>query len=602
MLRNTEDNASSRERNMTYDIDENLRNVVQTAPVLSGMTRSVSPSLSGAQEEHTRKRARLDKDSRAPLLESPVMGDYNALPNIARGPHSYISESSYGYPSTHTSTSYNTTHYRPSTYAVPASAPASRDIHAIHNPSSSTMGDANDSGYPAGMSGDFAGLHQSRMSVCSIPLSGPETHSRSNIQSHSGYTGYAAMPVPASSAVYATGPTAGSSSNVGMSDSPQTPLVGGDSRHWSHAYGVPSAGSPDANLPMSGVPRHAPQSRGGLPFEQQPGYYSRSYPPYEEQSIPEGLSASPYQQSTPQFLSPEAGPSVFRGEAQYPSGSSAPRSTGPTTPSTGQTGAKSQALFVSKLYNMLEDSEIVASGLLKWSADGQGFICADPNEFARLFLSKYFKHANWHSFVRQLNMYGFNKQVNDVFQTLSQPADQPIAWEFRHAIFRRGDPSCVHRIKRRSVKNNSTAPRDMMSSQIARPPGMPGTTTATSMVYPPTYQPATYASEHGMHAAHHMMTMPRYSTGSSVDSYGMPGGYMGGSGMPQGPGGQAHAWMAAPNTQYPGRGIPPPHSYPSSGYMGPPDNNQSSSQRSTSSLPSRTTESYTRQDRPGRPY
>lgn len=413
MSRNAEDNASARERNMTYDIDENresrqvrcrpaapvlnfpsrtliVRNVVQTAPVVTGSTRSVSPLISGTQEEHIRKRARLEKDPRVPL-ESPNMGGYNALPNITRGPHSYIGESSYGYPSTQTSTSYNTTHYGPSTYAVPASAPPSREIHAIHNPSSSNIGDTGESGYPASMSGEFTGLHQSRMSVSSIPSSDPETHSRANVQPPSGYPGYHAIHVPASSTVYQAGQTAGSSSNVGLSDSPQTPLVGGDSRHWSHAYGVPGAAvSPDPNMPVSGMTRHAPIPRGALQFEQQPGYYSRSYPPYEEPSITEGLSASPYQQSTPQFLSPEAGPSVFRGEPQYPAGSNAPRSTGPTTPSTSQTGAKSQALFVSKLYNMLEDQEIVASGLLKWSADGQGFVCSDPNEFARYVLKTFY--------------------------------------------------------------------------------------------------------------------------------------------------------------------------------------------------------------------
>jgi hypothetical protein len=101
------------------------------------------------------------------------------------------------------------------------------------------------------------------------------------------------------------------------------------------------------------------------------------------------MSTSPYQQSTPQFLSPESGPSVFRGELPYPSsGSSAPRATGSTSSSGNQPGSKSQALFVSKLYNMLEDPEIVASGLLKWSADGQGFVCSDPNEFARYAQSR----------------------------------------------------------------------------------------------------------------------------------------------------------------------------------------------------------------------
>ncbi|KAI5454349.1 Flocculation suppression protein [Naganishia albida] len=239
---------------------------------------------------------------------------------------------------------------------------------------------------------------------------------------------------------------------------------------------------------------------------------------------------------------------------------------------------------------MLEDPEIVASGLLKWSADGQGFVCSDPNEFARLFLSKYFKHANWHSFVRQLNMYGFNKQVNDVFQTLSQPADQPVAWEFRHSIFRRGDPTCVQRIKRRSVKSNSTAHRDLASSQIARPAGLPTATPITPVVYQSPYQPVSYASDA---ASHSVMALPRYSGG---DPYAMSGGYppvVGGSSASA----PSHGWMSNPNSQYLNR--PPP--YPSNAYM-PSEGGQTSSQRGSSTLPSRTTESYTRHDRPGRPY
>lgn len=161
----------------------------------------------------------------------------------------------------------------------------------------------------------------------------------------------------------------------------------------------------------------------------------------------------------------------------------------------------------------------------------------------RLFLSKYFKHANWHSFVRQLNMYGFNKQVNDVFQTLSQPADQPVAWEFRHSIFRRGDPTCVQRIKRRSVKSNSTAHRDLASSQIARPAGLPTATPITPVVYQSPYQPVSYASDA---ASHSVMALPRYSGG---DPYAMSGGYpsvVGGSSASA----PSHGWMSNPNSQY----------------------------------------------------
>ena len=54
-----------------------------------------------------------------------------------------------------------------------------------------------------------------------------------------------------------------------------------------------------------------------------------------------------------------------------------------TSGSTNHGGGKNQPVFVTKLYNMLEDPAIVRTGLLKWSADGAGFVCTDPTEFAR---------------------------------------------------------------------------------------------------------------------------------------------------------------------------------------------------------------------------
>jgi hypothetical protein len=138
-------------------------------------------------------------------------------------------------------------------------------------------------------------------------------------------------------------------------------------------------------------------------------------------------------------------------------------------------------------------------------------------------------------------MYGFNKQVNDVFQTLSQPADQPVAWEFRHSIFRRGDPTCVQRIKRRSVKSNSTAHRDLASSQIARPAGLPTATPITPVIYPSTYQAVSYAPDA---ASHSVMALPRYSGG---DPYSVPGGYQAVSGPSSSA--PTHGWMSGPGPQ-----------------------------------------------------
>ncbi|KAI9248775.1 HSF-type DNA-binding-domain-containing protein [Phascolomyces articulosus] len=125
---------------------------------------------------------------------------------------------------------------------------------------------------------------------------------------------------------------------------------------------------------------------------------------------------------------------------------------------------KTHAAFVSKLYNMVEDQEI--QDLITWSETGDVFRVFNPTAFSKNVLPRYFKHNNWQSFVRQLNMYGFNK-VNDMIHSNLRNENQ--IWEFRHPHFRRGEVSDLRNIKRKSVRSlRATAPLSVTDSDLQR--------------------------------------------------------------------------------------------------------------------------------------
>ena len=61
-----------------------------------------------------------------------------------------------------------------------------------------------------------------------------------------------------------------------------------------------------------------------------------------------------------------------------------------------------------KLYDMVDDSN--TNTIISWLDDGQGFVISNVIEFCEIVLPKYFKHNNFSSFIRQLNMYDFYKK------------------------------------------------------------------------------------------------------------------------------------------------------------------------------------------------
>lgn len=94
--------------------------------------------------------------------------------------------------------------------------------------------------------------------------------------------------------------------------------------------------------------------------------------------------------------------------------------------------------FIIKLWKMINDPD--CNDLISWSENGQSFIIMDPPRFSQE-LSKYFKHNNLSSFIRQLNMYGFRKVAT--IQNLNDDL------HFYHPDFVRDNPDGLEAIKRK---------------------------------------------------------------------------------------------------------------------------------------------------------
>mmetsp|Transcript_27651 Transcript_27651/g.49925 ORF Transcript_27651/g.49925 Transcript_27651/m.49925 type:complete len:279 (-) Transcript_27651:1324-2160(-) len=97
--------------------------------------------------------------------------------------------------------------------------------------------------------------------------------------------------------------------------------------------------------------------------------------------------------------------------------------------------------FLQKTFDMVSNEEL--SKVVSWSEDGCAFIIKDVSEFTDKVLPRYFKHSNYASFVRQLNMYDFHKcRVDGQENAFVQP------------LFRKDSRQLLPEIKRK-VSDNS---------------------------------------------------------------------------------------------------------------------------------------------------
>ena len=111
-------------------------------------------------------------------------------------------------------------------------------------------------------------------------------------------------------------------------------------------------------------------------------------------------------------------------------------------------------------------------GVSSFSSDGASFEIYDQATLAKKFLPQYFKHANYGSFARQLNLYGF---------TSSRLKENPDVIVWMHELFRRDHKELLKDIKR--GKKAKVAPASIQTNTDTRSPSPPSITDDISSDY-----------------------------------------------------------------------------------------------------------------------
>ena len=99
------------------------------------------------------------------------------------------------------------------------------------------------------------------------------------------------------------------------------------------------------------------------------------------------------------------------------------------------------------MHSFLDESR--NTELIRWSDSGDSFIVVDEDEFAKTLIPELFKHNNYASFVRQLNMYGFHKKVglSDNSMRASERKNKSPS-EYSNPFFKRGRPNLLWLIQK----------------------------------------------------------------------------------------------------------------------------------------------------------
>lgn len=114
----------------------------------------------------------------------------------------------------------------------------------------------------------------------------------------------------------------------------------------------------------------------------------------------------------------------------------------------------SPSTFIQKVFEIFNDPK--NSDMCGWNQSGQTIFVSKIEQFSRLVLPRYFRHSNFQSFVRQLNMYSFRKTIQD-----------PRHGEFEHPNFKQAAPERLVYIKRKLNSNSPTLLRAKAAAAAA---------------------------------------------------------------------------------------------------------------------------------------
>ncbi|KAH9980806.1 hypothetical protein BGW80DRAFT_1198910, partial [Lactifluus volemus] len=139
------------------------------------------------------------------------------------------------------------------------------------------------------------------------------------------------------------------------------------------------------------------------------------------------------------------------------------RSYRPSLPVLNKTTRQMVPPFVQKLYELVNAPS--SDELIRWSDAGDSFFVFEHERFANDILPRFFKHRNFSSFVRQLNMYGFHKIPHLQQGVLKSDTDTEF-WNFEHPNFHRGQPDLLCLVTRKNSKGGSQQNPDLADGDL----------------------------------------------------------------------------------------------------------------------------------------